>query len=182
MTTIIDPLANEIECCLEHEPELIFFTWKVQVQNLAANKETLVDPSGLLTVVLDQTEWDAHIANRLVAADGSVAVAPRPTEPVQNPLTAATICDTDIAVKPVGGGPMVEASVGPRDRMMSAFKSDLAACHIAWQSLLYVATEICAFVIPLVMGMCTGSVGRGATPTDPSAPTRRFAMWASHSA
>ena len=87
MTTTFDPLANEIGCCLEHEPELIFFTWKVQVQNLAANKATLVDPSGLLTVVLDQAEWDAHIANRLVAADGSVAVAPRPTEPVHIPIT-----------------------------------------------------------------------------------------------
>jgi hypothetical protein len=87
MTTTIDPLANEIGCCLEHEPELIFFTWKVQVQKLAANKATLVDPSGLLTVVLDQAEWDAHIANRLVVADGSVGVAPRPTEPVHIPIT-----------------------------------------------------------------------------------------------
>ncbi len=55
-TTIIDPLANEVACSLEHEPELIFFTWKFQVQNLAANKATIVDPLGLLTLVLDDVE------------------------------------------------------------------------------------------------------------------------------
>jgi hypothetical protein len=32
-TTNMDPLAAEIGCSLEHEPELHFFTWKVQVQN-----------------------------------------------------------------------------------------------------------------------------------------------------
>jgi hypothetical protein len=86
-TTTIDPLANEITCSLEHEPELIFFTWKVQVQNLAANKATIVDASGLLTLVLDNAEWDNHIANRIVTADGSVTIAPRPTEPVHIPIT-----------------------------------------------------------------------------------------------
>jgi hypothetical protein len=86
-TTITDPFANEISCSLEHEPELIFFTWKVQVQNLAANKATIVDPSGLLTLVLDDVEWINHIANRVVAADGSVTIAPRPTEPVYIPIT-----------------------------------------------------------------------------------------------
>ncbi len=89
-TSIIDPLANEISCSLEHEPELIFFTWKVQVQNLAANKATIVDPSGLLTLVLDDVEWNNHIANRVVAADGTVSVAPRPAEPVHISITNGT--------------------------------------------------------------------------------------------
>ena len=51
--TTIDPLATGIGCSLEHEPELIFFQWKVQAQNLAASKATIVDASGLLTLVLD---------------------------------------------------------------------------------------------------------------------------------
>ncbi len=79
-TTTIDPLATLMGCCLEHEPELLFFTWKVQVQNLAANKATIVHSSGLLTLVLNDAEWDAHEANRRVAADGTVFVEPRPLE------------------------------------------------------------------------------------------------------
>ncbi len=55
-TTNIDPLATQIGCSLEHEPEPLFFTWKVQVQNVAANKATIVDASGLLTLVLSNEE------------------------------------------------------------------------------------------------------------------------------
>ena len=55
-TTTIDPLATGIACSLEIEPELVFFTWKVQVQNLASSKATIVDVSGLLTLVLDDGE------------------------------------------------------------------------------------------------------------------------------
>ncbi len=87
-TTTIDPLATVIGCSLEHEPELLFFTWKVQVQNLAANKATIVDKSGLLTLVLNNPEWDNHAANRIVAADGTVSVEPRPVEPAHVPITA----------------------------------------------------------------------------------------------
>ena len=87
-TTTIDPLATVMGCCLEHEPELLFFTWKVQVQNLAANKATIVHSSGLLTLVLNDAEWDGHTANRRVAADGTVSVEPRPLEPAHVPITA----------------------------------------------------------------------------------------------
>ncbi len=40
-----------------------------------------------MTLVLDDAEWDNHIANRIVAADGSVTIAPRPIEPVHIPIT-----------------------------------------------------------------------------------------------
>jgi hypothetical protein len=44
-------------------------------------------PIGSLDLVLDDVEWDTHIANRIVAADGSVTVVPRPIEPVHIPIT-----------------------------------------------------------------------------------------------
>ncbi len=77
-TTTIDPLATGIACSLEHEPELVFFTWKVQVQNLAASKATIVDASGLLTLVLDDGEWNIHSVNQLVDIGGAAVIAPRP--------------------------------------------------------------------------------------------------------
>jgi hypothetical protein len=79
-------------------------------------------------------------------------------------------------------GPMVLASVGPILLMISAFRLALASCQIAWRSLLYFATEICALVIPAVIGTCAGSRGRGSTETVPSAVTHRFAAWLFHSA
>jgi hypothetical protein len=87
-TTPIDPLATGIACSLEIEPELSFFTWKVQVQNLASSKATIVDTSGLLTLVLDDGEWNAHSANQLVGIGGAVIIAPRPVEPAHVPITA----------------------------------------------------------------------------------------------
>ena len=87
-TTTIDPLATGIACSLEHEPELVFFTWKVQVQNLAASKATIVDASGLLTLVLDDGEWNTHSVNQLVGIGGAVVIAPRPVEPAHVPITA----------------------------------------------------------------------------------------------
>jgi hypothetical protein len=71
---------------LEHEPELLFFTWKVQVQNLAANKATIVDASGLLTLVLSDKEWANHNVNRSFAPNGTLVIVPRPTEPTHIPI------------------------------------------------------------------------------------------------
>ncbi len=87
-TSTIDRLATGITCSLEHEPELVFFTWKVQVQNLAASKATIVDASGLLTLVLDDGEWNIHSANQLVGIGGAVMITPRPVEPAHIPITA----------------------------------------------------------------------------------------------
>ena len=89
MTTNInlDPLATEIGCSLEHEPELLFFTWKVQVQNLAANKATIVAESGLLTLVMTDREWAEHSANQSVDGNGLLVIAPRPMEPAHIPIT-----------------------------------------------------------------------------------------------
>ncbi len=43
--------------------------------------------SGLLTLVMTDREWDDHVANRSVAADGTLVIAPRPVEPAHIPIT-----------------------------------------------------------------------------------------------
>jgi hypothetical protein len=49
---------------MELDPELMFFTWKVGVENYAANKATIVEPTGLLGSILTDQEWDACVLNR----------------------------------------------------------------------------------------------------------------------
>ncbi len=83
----LDPLATEIGCSLEHEPELLFFTWKVQVQNLAVNKATIVAESGLLTLVMTDSEWAENSANQSVDGNGLLVIPPRPVEPAHIPIT-----------------------------------------------------------------------------------------------
>jgi hypothetical protein len=55
---------------------------------LAASKATIVDASGLLTLVLDDGEWNTHSVNQLVGIGGAAVIAPRPAEPVHVPITA----------------------------------------------------------------------------------------------
>ncbi len=47
-----------------------------------------MDTSGLLILVLDDREWNAHSANQLVGIGGAVTIAPRPVEPAHVPITA----------------------------------------------------------------------------------------------
>ena len=68
--------AGEIGVSLEHDPELMYFTWKVNLQNRAANMATIVERTGLLSLILTDKEWDDYSANRSVAADGSIVIAP----------------------------------------------------------------------------------------------------------
>ena len=79
--------VSEIGVSLEHDPELMYFTWKVNVQNRAANMATIVDRTGLLSLILTDEEWNAYSANRSVAPDGTIVIAPRPLPPVHIPIT-----------------------------------------------------------------------------------------------
>ena len=83
---------------------------------------------------------------------------------------------TDRVVNTMGGGPMVLVKVGPRLRMISVFKAALALCQTTCRSLLYLATAIWAFVIPLMMGMWVGSVDRGAMTSVPSGANDLFTL------
>jgi hypothetical protein len=79
--------ASEIGVSLEYDPELMYFTWKVNIQNRAANMATIVDRSGLLSLILTDEEWANYSANCTVEADGSITIAPRPQAPVHIPIT-----------------------------------------------------------------------------------------------
>ena len=78
--------TTEIGASLEHDPELMYFTWKVNVQNRAANMATIVDRTGLLSLILSDDEWAAYAPNRVVAPNGTIAVTPRPQPPVHIPI------------------------------------------------------------------------------------------------
>ena len=40
-----DALLGDIGLSLEHDPELLYWTWKVHAENAAANMATLVQPT-----------------------------------------------------------------------------------------------------------------------------------------
>jgi hypothetical protein len=65
----------------------MYFTWKVNVQNRAANMATIVNRTGLLSLILTDEEWNAYSTNRSVAPDGTIVIAPRLLPPVHIPIT-----------------------------------------------------------------------------------------------
>ena len=79
--------AGEIGVSLEHDPELIYFTWKVNIQNRAASMATIVERTGLLSLILTDVEWNDYSANRTIAADGTIIIAVRPVPPDHVPIT-----------------------------------------------------------------------------------------------
>ena len=88
MTTSSDTLSDATLLSMELDPELMFFTWKVGVENYAANKATIVEPTGLLSAILTDAEWQACALNRTHSPGGTLTVAPRPTPPVHVPITS----------------------------------------------------------------------------------------------
>ena len=88
MTTSSDNLDADTLVSMELDPELMFFTWKVGVENYAANKATIVEPTGLLSAILTDLEWDACALNRAYSPGGTLNIAPRPAPPTHVPITA----------------------------------------------------------------------------------------------
>lgn len=90
MTTISNEvLSGEMGISLEHDPELLYWAWKVHMENAAANMATIVHPTGLLSEILTTQEWDAYEANRTVSPQGNtVVIAPRPAAPHHEAITA----------------------------------------------------------------------------------------------
>ncbi len=62
--TSSDKLPDETLISMKLDPELMFFTWKVGVENYVANKATIVEPTGLLSAILADAEWQACALNR----------------------------------------------------------------------------------------------------------------------
>ena len=72
---------------LEFEPELNYLAWKVSVETFASSKATIISPSGLLTDILTDVEWDALSLNRATSPGGTLTIAARPVPPAHNPIT-----------------------------------------------------------------------------------------------
>ena len=87
MTTSSDNLDAYTLVSMALDPELMFFTWKVGVENYAANKATIVEPTGLLGSILTNQEWDACVLNRATSPGGTIHIAPRPPPPTHVPIT-----------------------------------------------------------------------------------------------
>jgi len=82
-----------IATTLDKDPEINFFVWRINVEDVAANSATLIEPTGLLTTVMTDEAWDAYPANTTVtAATGSTAatttITARPVEPIHRPIVA----------------------------------------------------------------------------------------------
>ena len=78
---------SDININLEEDPELSYFTWKVQVEDVASNAATLVEPTGLLTLIVKDPAWEAYPPNQSVSPGGTLHIAPRPVIPAHVPIT-----------------------------------------------------------------------------------------------
>ncbi len=83
MSISSDSLSSDSMVSIENDPELMFFTWKVSVENYAANKATIVEPTGLLSSILSDPEWDSCSLNRTNFPGGTLTAPP-----VHMPITA----------------------------------------------------------------------------------------------
>jgi hypothetical protein len=85
--TTNDSSDSAININLEDDPELSYFTWKVQVEDDASNAATLVEPTGLLTLIVKDLTWEAYPPNQRVSPGRTLHIAPRPVIPVHVPIT-----------------------------------------------------------------------------------------------
>jgi hypothetical protein len=98
MSISSDSLSSDSMVSMENDPELMFFTWKVGVENYAANnKATIVEQTGLLSSILSNPEWYSCSLNRSTSPGGTLTIAPRPAPPVHMPITAG-MTNANIAV------------------------------------------------------------------------------------
>jgi hypothetical protein len=76
----------------------MYFTWKVNIQNrAAANMATIVERTGLLSLILTDEEWDAYTANRTVAPDGSIVIAIRPAPSLHDQMALSKMETSSLA-------------------------------------------------------------------------------------
>jgi hypothetical protein len=82
-----DDLPSTITESLEFESELNYLSWKVSVENFAVSKATIMAPSGLLTEILNDSEWNKQTLNRSQSPNGTLTIARRPVAPAHTPIT-----------------------------------------------------------------------------------------------
>jgi hypothetical protein len=72
-----------IATTLDEHPAINFSAWKLSVEDVASGAATLINPTGLLTTVMTDAEWDVYPAN--ITANGITA---RPTETLHTSIVA----------------------------------------------------------------------------------------------
>jgi hypothetical protein len=72
---------SDIGISLEHDPELSYWSWKINTENTVANMATLVHPTGLLNDVLTDQEWTDYPANRTVSPEARLPLPRAPPNP-----------------------------------------------------------------------------------------------------
>lgn len=72
----------EILTTLEEDPKMRFFPWELNVRNAAAALCKTITPRGLLSVVLEDDQWQAYPTNITSDAHGTLVIANRYTPPV----------------------------------------------------------------------------------------------------
>jgi hypothetical protein len=88
--TTTDTTADtcDISLNLEEDPELTYFSWKVEAEDAASSLATLVEQTGLLTSILKDPAWALYPPNRSASPGGTVTIANRPVLPTHTPITA----------------------------------------------------------------------------------------------
>ena len=65
-----------IKQTLDTDPEINFIPWELNVQDVAATKARNLHPRVLLSLVLNQNQWDTHVLNTSIV-DGHAVIADR---------------------------------------------------------------------------------------------------------
>ena len=73
---------------LDVDPEINFINWELNIQDVAAATARSVHARGLLSLVLNPTQWDTHVSNISTDAQGQNVIAQRYSPPEFTEITA----------------------------------------------------------------------------------------------
>ena len=82
---------------LDVDPEINFINWELNIQDVAAATARSVHARGLLSLVLNPTQWDTHVSNVTTDDQGQNVIAQRYTPPEFTEI-AAEMSPTEITV------------------------------------------------------------------------------------
>ena len=66
---------------LDVDPEINFINWELSIQGVAVATARSVHARGLLSLVLNPTQWDTHVSNVSTDDQGQNVIAQRYTPP-----------------------------------------------------------------------------------------------------
>ena len=90
-TNLIVADQYSIAITLDDDPEINYFGWRINVEDVAANTATLIELTGLLTLVMTDAEWNAYPANTTITVatanrPATTTIATQPVEPRHRPI------------------------------------------------------------------------------------------------